>query len=145
MRLLVDTNVFIDYFVDRAGSDESKDFFRSALKYGDEIVVTSMSLRDIEYITHKITHNKEMSKNILIAIFEMVSKVIGISADDSINAIYSNVSDYEDAIQVEAAKSNNVDMIITNDLKDYDKSSIHALTPKDYNDIRKRSHLAEDE
>ena len=42
----------------------------------------------------------------------------------------SEIADYEDAILDEAAKVNMIDAIVTNDIKDFEKSSRVIFSPK---------------
>ena len=58
MRILVDTNVFVDLLFQR--DDKWKDalnFFIWCRRYKNQTYITSVSLRDIEYIAHKYIHN----------------------------------------------------------------------------------------
>ncbi len=43
-------------------------------------------------------------------------------------------NDFEDAVQYSVAKSNNVDIIITNNKKDYEKNDISIMTAKEFLD-----------
>lgn len=54
--------------------------------------------------------------------------------DDGIfmNALYSNSSDLEDAVQYYSAKMSGADYIITRDVKGFVNSTITVLTPKDF-------------
>ena len=40
--------------------------------------------------------------------------------------------DFEDAVQYAVAKSNNVNVIITNNMKDFEKNDISIVTPKEF-------------
>lgn len=48
------------------------------------------------------------------------------------NALYSNSSDLEDAVQYYSAKMSGADYIITRDVKGFVNSTITVLTPKDF-------------
>ena len=132
MWILVDTNVYIDYFLDREGSNIAEEFFVRCRKNKDKIFVTSMSLRDIEYAAHKHTHNKAISKKILQYTYSLCNKVISITTDDAVNAIYSDADDFEDRLIVEAAKREMINIIVTNNTKDFHNCGLPAWTPKEY-------------
>ena len=68
-------------------------------------------------------------------VYSLCSRVIGISADDAIGAMYSDYNDYEDGLIVEAAKSNMLDAIVTNNKKDFVNHGMPIFTPKELNDI----------
>ena len=131
MRLLVDTNVFLDYLLRREESwKDALRFFVWCREHKNQIFVTSMSLRDIEYVAHKITHNKDQANKILGGVYSLCSKVIGVSADSAINAIFEDYKDYEDELQIQAAKESLVDAVVTNNIKDFEYKNIAVFTPK---------------
>lgn len=137
MRILVDTNIFIDYFTgrDEESCRAAKLFFVLCRRFKNQTFVTSMSLRDIEYFAHKIYHDKEKSLKLLSETYSLCSKVIGISADAAIEAIYSNMSDFEDCLQSMAASEAMLDCIVTNNVKNYVNSVIPAFTPSELNKV----------
>jgi len=47
-------------------------------------------------------------------------------------ALNSDFSDFEDAIQYYSALENNIDVLITRNLKDYKKAQISVLTAHDF-------------
>ena len=98
MRILVDTNVFLDCFLKRDEGDAEL-FFHNCYTLSNSIYVTSMSLRDIEYSLHRMLHNQELSKKYQRATYSICDKVIGISADAAIESLYSETKDYEDSLQ----------------------------------------------
>lgn len=134
MKILVDTNVFLDIFLERDSSDPEL-FLKNCVIRNNQIYVTSQTLRDIEYSAHKFFHEKKKAKEIQSAVYNICSKVIGISADAAIESLYSDVDDYEDSLQVEAAKEAMLDCIVTSNKKDYQKSYFPVFTPKEINDI----------
>ena len=131
MRFLVDTNVFLDYLLRR--EDKWKDalkFFIWCRENKNQTFVTSMSLRDIEYIAHKISKDKTEANTVLNGVYSLCSKVIGVSADSAINAMFEDYKDYEDELQVQAAQESLLDAIITNNTKDFENRGIAVFTPK---------------
>lgn len=133
MRILVDTNVFVDLLFQR--DDKWKDalnFFIWCRRHKNQAYVTSVSLRDIEYIAHKRFHNKNEANKILNRVYaNLCTKVIGVSADCAINAIFEDYKDYEDELQIQAAKENLLDVIVTNNIKDFKDRGIPVFTPKE--------------
>ena len=131
MWYLVDTNVFLDYLFDRDPfSDDVAKFFIHCSKNEDKLFITPMAFRDIGYIAMKYVHSKEIAEQIQGKVYAMCSKIIDNTGDDAINAFYSEVKDYEDALMVEAAKVNSINAIITNNLKDYKNAKFPVFTPK---------------
>ena len=105
MRLLVDTNVFLDFLLQR--DDNCKHalrFFIWCKQNKNQTYITSMSLRDIEYFVMKHVHDKTKTNRILSETYGLCSKVIGVSADAAISAIYEDYKDFEDELMIQTAK-----------------------------------------
>lgn len=131
MRILVDTNVFLDYLLKRPGQwQDAFRFFLWCRAHRNQTFVTSMSLRDIEYAAHRLSHNKAAANRILSGVYSLCSKVIGVSADSAITAIFEDYADYEDQLQLQAAKEKMLDAIVTNDIKGFENQGIAVFTPK---------------
>ena len=132
MRLLVDTNVYLDLVLKREiGYISSLKFFFWCKKNKHQSYITSMSLRDIEYIAHKNLHDKEKSHRILADIYTICTKVIGISSDSAINAIYEDCVDFEDELLIQTAKENLLDAIVTNNKKDFLNCGVPIFSPEE--------------
>ena len=140
MHFLVDTNVYIDFFFNREGAEEAAKFFDWCHKRRCKTFVTSMSLRDIGYYSHRLFHSDKEARKIQFEVYTHCSKVIGITADDAINSLFSGMSDYEDSLISEAADREMINIIITNNKKDFKNSKVTALTPKEMNDIFAKCH-----
>ena len=61
----------------------------------------------------------------LFSLFDVVD-TFGI---DCINAVSSQMGDYEDAVMSETAERNSIDYIVTRNIKDYSKSKVQVITP----------------
>lgn len=132
MRLLVDTNVFLDIILHRPVLfEKSKDFLNFAEKNNDEIYISSFSLKDIAYFARKALHNEKLSNNLLISLYSNVDKVLGVSSDDTINSLYSD-GDFEDNCLINSALSSMCDAVITNNVKDFVNKGINVFSPEDY-------------
>ena len=132
MRILVDTNVFLDLFLNREEfAKDAHNFFSWCANNKNDIYITSMSLRDIGYTAHRFFHNKNAAKTVQFAAYEACKKVIGISADSAIESLYSDIDDYENSLIVEAAKEELLDAIVTNNKKDFEKAGFPVFTPRE--------------
>lgn len=139
MRLLIDTNVFLEHVLQREKKQTVHDlFFLSAMKK-NQTVVTSMSLRDIGYIIHKAYHDERKTRQMQIEIYGMVSKVIDTTADAAIESLYSDTKDYEDSLQMIAAEEAMCDAIITFNKKDFENSKLPVFTPEEIIDVWSKS------
>lgn len=136
MRLLVDTNVILDIIMVRKPfNDFAKAFFLQARQNEDEIYVCGTTLKDISYQGHRIYHSYKETNNLLIDVYSRISKIVGVSTDDCIEALYMD-GDYEDNIIALTAETSMCDAIITRD-KTF-KNFRTVLTPEKYLEIRNK-------
>ena len=127
MRFLVDTNVLMDVLYKREGLyEDSKLFFERAREYRDHIYVCSSTIKDLAYFIKKTVRDNEKTNKILINIFGKITKIVGISADDAINALYED-GDYEDNVLVEVTQTSMCDALITNNVKDFIDKYLEAF------------------
>ena len=132
MIVLLDTCIIIDVLQDRQPfSEDAKTIFIAVANKQVEACITAKSVADIYYITHRATHSDEKSREILSKLFSLFS-VLDTTGDDCKKALFSPITDYEDAVMVETAKREGIDYIITRNIKDYSKSSIEVISPTDF-------------
>lgn len=131
MILLFDTNVIIDIILVRLP------FFQDSSKSIELIdgqrfkgCITASSLTDIYYIVRKKSnHAKAIS---LIEFLIITFDVLNVNKDTIILALHTNFSDFEDAVQSASAELNQVDLIISRNVKDFARSKIPTLTPTEF-------------
>ena len=131
MRLLVDTNVYLEHILEREKCEVARTFFKTALFRKNQLVITSMSFRDIEYLYQKKSHNRELTRRMLSNIYSTVYKVVSTTADAAIESIYNDVKDYEDSLQIVAAEESMCDAIVTFNKKDFEQSKVPVFTPEE--------------
>lgn len=135
--ILLDTNVVLDYLLLRSNYEDVVKIINLAINNEEYECVTSTSITDIGYIIGKEKDNntrrftsadiKRMIKDILQFIDVLPT------TDSDINfALNLDWNDLEDAVQYSVAKTNGVDCIVTNNIKDFKKSEIEVLTPKEF-------------
>ena len=131
MKLLVDTNVYLELLLKRENHQMVSQFFYLALLKRNQTFVTAMSLRDIGYVVHRRLHDNEKTKKLQMKIYSMTSKVLSTSADCAIESLYSDNPDYEDSLQMLAAEEAMLDAIVTFNKKDFSTSRIPVFTPSE--------------
>ena len=130
MKALIDTCIIIDALQDRKPfSKEAQQIFLEIAKRSFLGCITAKSITDIYYLTHKATHNDETTRQILYKLCSLF-EIIDTTAIDCIKALSSPIKDYEDAVMSETASRNDLDYIITRNLKDYSQSKIPVYTPE---------------
>ena len=127
--LFLDTNVIIDFLIDR------KPFSISAAKLFDfsekgalKIYIAAVSYNNIYYVVKKLTSHKETIK--ILKDLEKIAETIDTTKDVIRESINSEFKDFEDAIQHQTAITcNKIDAIITRNKIDFKYSKISVLTP----------------
>lgn len=132
MKVIVDTNVILDALAAREPwNKDAEEIFLSAAQCQGDYYITANVVTDIYYLLKKYLKNRDMVVSIMGKLFQLFM-IYDTNAEDCINALHSDMADYEDAVLAEVAKRNKVDYIITRNVKDYANSSIKAIPPKDF-------------
>jgi len=130
--LFLDINIVIDLLAKR------EPFYRSAAQLFSladnmklQLCVSSLTFANTNYILSK--ERKPEEARLILRKLKLLVKVIGLDEkiiDLSLNDI--DFKDYEDAIQYNSALDSGASMIITRNLKDFQKSKIPVLTAEQY-------------
>ena len=135
MVILVDTNVLLDIFLQREKLyQESLEAIEKAIFSQATILFPSSSVKDIYYFVSKQTHNKSKAKQSILKLFDF-TEIVEVNKNNIIEAIDSNMNDYEDAIIDSIASRENAQYIITRNKKDFEYSKVKAITPKEFLDF----------
>lgn len=127
-KVFVDTDVCLDLLSGRKPFNEVAQKLFSLADLGKlRIFVSALSFSNIAYLLHA-QHKVGNSRKVL-AKFKTLVTVLAV--DDKIIdlAIASDFVDFEDAIQYNTAIENNIQIILTRNLRDYKKSHIPVMTP----------------
>lgn len=131
MRILLDTNVVLDFILKRQPFDiEAKEIFVRAAQKQIEIFVSPITPINSFYTT-----NKEKGRAAAFQSTEQLLKLIRVTKCDKTvfqNALSLGFNDYEDAVQHECAPAENLDAIVTRNVKDYKNSSVKVYSPSEF-------------
>jgi predicted nucleic acid-binding protein len=131
MRLLFDTNIILDIALNREPHyKDSADIFKKIDNKSIFGFITATTITDIYYIAKKERGHIETID--FIANLIQIVDIVGIDREIIINSLTSQFSDFEDAIQSIASTFNNIDFIITRNIKDFSNSEIKAVSPTDF-------------
>jgi predicted nucleic acid-binding protein len=140
MRILLDTNIILDIALGRLPHlADSGDVFR---KIDNEFIygfVTATTITDIYYVA-KREKGHQITIDFISNLIEIVD-VIGIDREIVIASLLSEFIDFEDAIQSVSSRLNRIDHIITRNQKDFIKSEIPALSPREFLALLKKKRL----
>ena len=131
-KILIDTNVLLDYLLER------EPFFEDAKKViilcTDGKVkgcIAAHSIPNMFFILRKDYSEKERREVLL-----NLCKIFDVEGIDKVKLtlglINKNFLDFEDCLQMECAKSYGADYIVTRNVSDYVTSEVKAVYPKDY-------------
>lgn len=131
MKIFIDTNVIIDLIADRKPySQHAIKIFSAAEKKQISLFVSSHSIITTHYLMKKYMDEKSLRKLILTLLD--FTQILSTTSDHIKMGLRSNHPDFEDAIQIFCAASiQNVDCIVTRNLKDYKTSEIPVLSPEE--------------
>ena len=127
-RVLIDTNILLDYLLTREPFYEvAKEVVRTCTKG----CIATHSITNMFFILRKdydAEERREMLIN-LCTIFDVegIDKnklLVGLQNDD--------FTDFEDCLQTECAKAYGAEYIVTRNVADYSASEITAILPKDF-------------
>ncbi len=135
MYILIDTCIFMDFLFEREPYfKDAKDLFSAILLNKSKIFVAPTTFKDIYYFANKIKKDQVYAQNIIAKIYGICHKVLSITSDDTINALFDS-GDFEDNLLIEASKRELLDGIITRNIKDFQGHNFHAWTPREFINI----------
>lgn len=131
-RLLLDTDVVLDFLVDRQPfAEDAARILVLCEEKQIQVFVTPVLISNVYNILRKVgSHHKVIAHlKLLLTLVEVAS----IQKEIVLEALESDFADFEDALQHFAVKSETgIQIIITQNLKDYSKSSLAVMTPAAY-------------
>lgn len=131
MKILIDTNIILDIILER------QPFFELATKVLQEaqrakmaLFVTAITIADLYYITRK-AKGRVIALDIIADLLQFM-EVASVDKEVIMQALHSNVTDFEDAIQENAAKKQAIRVIITRNEADFKNSTLEVHNPESF-------------
>jgi len=120
-KVLIDLNIILDMLGKRTDHEAAAAVFDNCVRRKIKGYVSSHEITTLSYFLEKEKYEK-MKKIKIINL--LLDNLAVLTAHEKIlrNALYSEITDYEDAVIDELAKNGEIDFIITRDLKDFKKS-----------------------
>ena len=131
-RILIDTNVLLDYLLEREPFfDDAKKVILSCVDGKVKGCIAAHAIPNMFFILRKdysIKERREVLSN-LCSIFD----IEGIDKTKLLSGLSNeDFSDFEDCLQMECAKSYGADYIVTRNVADYSVSEVNAIEPREY-------------
>ncbi len=131
MKILVDTNIIIDALTGREPFREAAEqIFMLAANQIEDMYITANSATDIYYLIRKHLHNTDQAKSTMSKLYELFH-ILDVTSDDCREALLSEIHDYEDAVIDSCAIHNQMNYIVTRNIKDYERAKIKTLLPNE--------------
>lgn len=130
--IFLDTNVLLDIVTNRYPFSASAiEIFDFCQKENIKMHATSHSIATLHYLAKKMVEEKEL-RSIIEDLLDTIS-IIAVTETILKKSLKSNHKDFEDAIQIVSAQSiNDMNCIVTRDLKDFKNAEIKVYTPDQF-------------
>jgi len=128
MKILIDTNVIIDYLADRTPFADLSEQVLTLCESGKITgLLTANAITDIYYVVRKVAGREKTLEAIrtLCSILDITD----VGKADILNAMELEMSDFEDALTAQCAKRVKAEYIVTRNNSDYANSPVPALEP----------------
>jgi predicted nucleic acid-binding protein len=128
VKVLVDTNILLDFLLQREPFFQDAELLFQALDSGQVVgYVTATTLTDIFYVARRHTKNIELARQ---AVAKTLTVMVVCPVNRAIleSAFASGLADFEDAIQIACAVSQGVEAILTRDKQGFVSSSVPVLS-----------------
>ena len=131
MNLFIDSNVVLDFLLERQPFfDESKKIFELSATPDNQLYVSAAAITDIYYIAYRTLHNHENVMDLIGRLLQIV-KIASVNEEHIQNAYNLHWRDFEDSVQYSVAKGNNMDGIVTRNMKGFTDSEVKIFTPEE--------------
>ncbi|MCB0523646.1 MAG: PIN domain-containing protein [Saprospiraceae bacterium] len=130
-KVFVDTDVLIDFLTNR---DPHSLNSMKVMEYGYrkiiEIYISSLCLSNIHYLVSRI-EGKAIAREKIKSLLK-ITDVLSVNKLIVEKAAYSEFKDFEDGIQYYCAEENQIEFILTRNVKDFSKSKLPVQTPTEF-------------
>ncbi|MBW4514740.1 MAG: PIN domain-containing protein [Timaviella obliquedivisa GSE-PSE-MK23-08B] len=132
MRVLIDTNIVLDFLLQREPFFQDAERLFQAIDAGQVVgYVTATTLTDIFYISRKHTRSVEQARQ---AVSETLIAMVICSVNRAVleSAFGSGLADFEDAVQIFCAVAQGLDAILTRDMQGFLSSPVPVLSIQEF-------------
>ena len=139
-RILIDTDVILDFFFDREPFAENAAKILSLCE-SKEIkgFITPVIISNVYYLLRQTAKHEKVIEKLKMLV--SITDILVIDKEAILQALNSNFNDFEDALQNYAAElDKEIDLIITRNTKDFKNSLLAVMTPDNYMEIRSTSN-----
>lgn len=130
-KAFIDTDIALDLLSERMPHyTHAARLFTMADKGNLLIYVSSLSFSHLNYLLSRQYSHKDARR--ILNKFKILVKVLSVDEKIIDLSLNSEFKDFEDAIQYYTALENNINTLITRNLKDYKSANIAVMTAQDF-------------
>jgi predicted nucleic acid-binding protein len=131
MRLLLDTNVLIDYFASREPYVQDALRLRIMQEFGDvELWASIQSFADIAYVLRNETDTRKLQDAFLASLDFL--RVCALDQDDLKMACREQWVDFEDCLIEQCSRKVKAEFLLTRDSRGFSQSTATTLSPAEF-------------
>lgn len=128
MRVLVDTNISLDFLLQREPFSQDAELLFRAIKSGRVVgYVTATTLTDIFYISRRHPCSVEQARQAVSETLTAMA-ICPVNREVLESALSSGLADFEDAVQIACAVAHGLDAILTRNMRGFSSSSVSVLS-----------------
>ena len=132
MKIVIDTNIVLDILLERkVYLENSLLSIKKAIDNGDRLFISASSATDIYYIILKHTGSRIIALDGLKKLAE-IATFAEVNDECIYTALYSKLTDFEDAVVDAVATSVSADVILTRNTLDFANSTNTIMAPIDF-------------
>ena len=132
MKIVIDTNIVLDILLERKDYLENSLLsIKKAIDNGDRLFISASSATDIYSIIRKHTGSRIIALDGLKKLAE-IATFAEVNDECIYTALYSKLTDFEDAVVDAVATSVSADVILTRNTLDFANSTNTIMAPIDF-------------
>lgn len=132
-KVLIDLNIILDFLHKREDHEAASAIYTKCILKEIRGYVSSHEITTLSYFLEKNKTEKNLRDKIINNLLDNL-KVLTANEKILRKSLESTITDYEDAVIDELAKSEKIDCIVTRNLKDFKKSINTIYSPREFLD-----------
>ena len=129
-KIVIDINIFMDFLFKREGHEKVAEVFSICSKGEIKGYICAHEITTLSYFLEKTIRDKRKIRKSLSVIMNRFT-VCEINVELLNKAVFSEISDFEDAVIEASAIEKKAEYILTRNTKDFKRSSVDAITPEE--------------
>ena len=128
---MLDTNVVVDFMLQRPGFAENAEKIFDKIKLGIFVgCISSSAVTDVYFIVENKT-NPEYAREMMELLYHSL-RIIPVIRETIRDALDSGMEDFEDAVQAVAAQDCGIDIVVTRDKAGFSNSGLQVYSPDEF-------------